>query len=261
MSIMEEVIEYYNSYDEDGRLERDNFHRVEFLTTVSLMDKYIKPGSRIFDVSAGTGRYSFYLAGKGYEVVSGDIVQKHVDMIREKNALNPLLKDISVMDARDLSRFQPESFDAVLCMGPLYHLGSRQERVNVIKECLRVLKSDGLIFAAYVNRHAVFINEMNKVDKVPHGYMDDILNKGYQDVKKAEVFCFSVPQEIEEIMTELKVDKVCNAAADGIGHMMTGRINGYSREDFDYWMNYHIRYCTDPHLLGYSLHGLFIGRK
>jgi 2-polyprenyl-3-methyl-5-hydroxy-6-metoxy-1,4-benzoquinol methylase len=56
------VRHYENEYTENTRLDRDNAHRTEFLTTVHLLDRYISPGSRVLDVGAATGKYSFYFA-------------------------------------------------------------------------------------------------------------------------------------------------------------------------------------------------------
>ncbi|MGE5528170.1 MAG: class I SAM-dependent methyltransferase [Patescibacteria group bacterium] len=38
-------------------------------------------------------------------------------------------------DARDLARFADGAFDAVLCMGPLYHLAGDDERRGCLREC------------------------------------------------------------------------------------------------------------------------------
>ncbi len=46
---------YYENYDEDGRLTSKH-GRVEFLTTVRYIEKYLTPGSRILEIGAGTGR-------------------------------------------------------------------------------------------------------------------------------------------------------------------------------------------------------------
>jgi ubiquinone/menaquinone biosynthesis C-methylase UbiE len=62
---MHKLYDYYENYCEDNRLIRDNSHKVEFITTISLLDKIIRPNSKILDVGAGTGRYSFYFGEKG----------------------------------------------------------------------------------------------------------------------------------------------------------------------------------------------------
>ena len=258
---MNKVVHYYNFYDEDGRLMRDNTHKVEYLTTLYLLEKYIKTCSIILDASAGTGRYSFYLAEKGHIVTACDIVPKHVDTINERMQSTSLLKKTFIMDARDMSMFDNESFDAVLCMGPLYHLENEIERHKVISECLRILKNDGIILIAYINRQASYLIELKKEETLQREFLDDILSKGYQSGPKSEAFYFSSSQEIESFMSDFNVEMLCNAGVDGISYILADKINRYSESDYEYWLKNHIKYCTDPYLLGYSLHGLYIGKK
>lgn len=81
---MEDVINYYNNYDEDIRLEKTNLHKIEYLTTILFLDKLLIPNPRILDVCAGTGKYSFYLETKGHAVTAVDITPKFVDIMKEK---------------------------------------------------------------------------------------------------------------------------------------------------------------------------------
>ena len=73
METLRVLTEYYSTYDEDGRL-RSKHGSVEFLTTMRYIEKYLKPGMRILEIGAGTGRYSHALAQKGYEVDAVELV-------------------------------------------------------------------------------------------------------------------------------------------------------------------------------------------
>ncbi|MBZ9634097.1 hypothetical protein [Clostridium sp. FP1] len=53
---MKSILEYYENYDEEARLIKDNAHKIEFITTMHYLDKIVKPGARILEVGAGTGR-------------------------------------------------------------------------------------------------------------------------------------------------------------------------------------------------------------
>ena len=137
------VVEYYTGYDEEGRLAR---HRTEFVATTYLLSKWMVPGSSILDVGAGTGIYSLYLASRGHDLTAVDIVPKHVSAIRSKV---PSGKDLKVSaflgDARDLSRFRDAEFDAVLCMGPIYHLDG-EDVCRALHECTRVLRNGASVW-------------------------------------------------------------------------------------------------------------------
>lgn len=258
---MDDVTSYYDSYDEDGRLSRDNVHKVEYLTSIHILDKYLDPSSSILDTCAGTGRYSFYLAEKQHVVTACDIVPKHIDIIRDRISGNQSIRETYVLDARDLSAFDDESFDAVLCMGAMYHLKDGNERRKVISECLRVLKASGILFTSYINRQAAYLMELRREEILQWKFLDDILNKGFYAGINSESFYFSSPQEVETMMSEYNMEKLCNAGVDGVSYMVSDKINGYSEADYKYWIENHLRNCTDPYLLGHSLHGLFVGRK
>ena len=57
MDMLDALKNDYESYDEDGRLRSKN-GMVEYLTTMRYVEKYLKPGMRILEIGAGTGRYS-----------------------------------------------------------------------------------------------------------------------------------------------------------------------------------------------------------
>ncbi len=61
------LADFYNHYDEDNRLALKH-GTVEFLTTMRYIEKYIRPGDRVLEIGAGTGRYSHALARQGYAV-------------------------------------------------------------------------------------------------------------------------------------------------------------------------------------------------
>ena len=105
----ERVNRTYDIFNEDARLNHSKAARVEFLTTVHYIEKYLKDGDKILDIGAGAGEYSIYFARKGYEV-----------------------------SALDLSCYADKSFDIVLLFGPLYHLKNDADKQKCISEAKRV---------------------------------------------------------------------------------------------------------------------------
>ena len=55
---------YNEACDEDTRLDAKH-RQLEFLTTDKYVQKYLKPGCRILEIGAGTGKYSLYYAKQG----------------------------------------------------------------------------------------------------------------------------------------------------------------------------------------------------
>lgn len=78
------IIDKYSNYDEDIRLFSDRGHNVEYLTTMCYIQKFLKLGSTILEIGAGTGRYSIELAKMGYDVTAVDLTPKHVEVMNSK---------------------------------------------------------------------------------------------------------------------------------------------------------------------------------
>lgn len=261
-SLEVKVKDYYEDYDEDSRLIKDNSHSIEFITTTTYIDKYISKGDKILEVGAATGRYSFYFAENGFDVTALELSEKHVDIM--KNKLNNISLNMEVVqgNALDLSRFEDETYDSILCLGPIYHLIHEEDRLRCIKECLRVLKPGGIIAVAYISKFAHFA-DMVKRNK------DDIKDEGLQNIFKTCIesndpdacFYFSTYEDIEKLMADSNVQKSTHIATDGIADMLRSSINSLTDEEFDLWMQYHLNTCENSNLIGYSKHCLYIGRK
>ena len=81
---MDYLNEYYAQYDEDGRLTRNRRGQLEFLTTMGYIQAYLKPGDRVLEVGAGTGRYSLTLAELGVEVTAVEPVRNNLEILRSR---------------------------------------------------------------------------------------------------------------------------------------------------------------------------------
>lgn len=265
---MDGIIGYYDNYDEEIRLSKDNAHRIEFLTTTHFLEKYLPSNASLLDVAAGTGAYSFYFAEMGHHVDARDITPSHVTKMEAKLSEHngPIDLTVGQGDARDLSEFQNEQYDMVLCMGPHYHLLDSRDRQKCIGECLRVLKKGGILAIAYINKYAIFTHfaHRNKRQLTP-SILDKVINKGY--ILSTDEDCFwtdayyTSPTEMADFMSVFDVEPIHFIAADGIGLILHDSINNLSNEEFDTWMAYHLKTCTESSINGLSIHGLFIGRK
>lgn len=264
---MGNVIEHYENYDEDIRLVKDKVHKIEYITTLNILKEYIKGEMNIIDVGAGTGRYSFYYAEGGNNVTAVDIVPKHINIMKEKlEQRRDLNISIKLGNATDLSEFADESFDIVLCFGPLYHIKDTQERDKCIKECLRVLKKEGILAVAYINK--LFITTMlvkqSTEKNLKEELLSDIIDNGtVKDTSDSFLInsYFFLPGEIEDYMKSFNTVKLEHVAADGIGMFLGEMINRFSDEEYEEWMKYHLKTCREPSILGCSNHGLYVCRK
>lgn len=246
---------YYESYDEEGRLFRNHCHSVERLTTLHYMNSLIPEGSRIYDGCAGTGSYAFELARAGHRVTAGDIVPHNVAIMEQKQRESPILDSILVADICSLSRFSDEAFDTVLCMGAFYHL-KPNGRKKAMMESLRILKKGGLLFVTYINGAAAVTSGMMNGSKS----MDTVL-KEYETGTPDGIFRYSSASEMEQTAEKFNVTIVKHIACDGTVYLHGGWLNQAESSEFEKYMQLHFMLCEDSHLLGYSLHGLIILQK
>lgn len=144
-------------YDQGSEKEWDRlqhpYSRLELVTTLDLITKHFPSQGTICDVGSGPGRYSMELLKKGYQVTMVDLSRELLEIAKREitRASLPPAAKVLCASATDLSELATESFDAVLLMGPLYHLLDAEERQKALKETYRLLKKGGVACIAYLS--------------------------------------------------------------------------------------------------------------
>lgn len=263
---MNYVVDSYENYREEDRLTTNNARRIEFVTTTRILDEVISEKSKILDCAAGTGIYAFWLADKGHEVTATDITPRHVDLINQTLANKKYNMNTAVLDATDMSCFDDASFDVVLNMGPFYHLITEEQREKCLKECLRVLKKDGLLVTAYIPRYYVFQYIAVSDEK----YLDAHLAKQLIEtgvLKHDDEKCFwtdtyySSKKEMESVYEKNGLKVVDHFAQDGLTPLLAKKVDTWNDAQFKIWCDYHYSVCREESVLGASNHVVIIGKK
>jgi len=148
---MTNVIDIYTEGDEDGRMIHDR-NQVEWVRSCDLLARWLPlPPAVILDVGGGPGRYAEHLMSQGHPVTLYDLVPVHVEQAAARGIA------AHVADARRLP-VADAAADAVLLMGPLYHLPERADRAEALAEAARALRPGGVLVAAALSRWArVFV--------------------------------------------------------------------------------------------------------
>jgi len=263
---MSNVVAFYNSYAEDSRLKIRRSRILEKLITLKYISKYISPLSRIADIGAGTGIYALEIANKVNSIDAVDLVQKHVDEI-DKKALSLGINNIKTIcaSATDLHMLKNDNYDMVLCLGPMYHLKNKKDRIRCLEECKRILKKDGILFVAYINK-LLAMNYYAKNKKFLNEELFFEIEKGSVEKQKGfdeflDISFFSDPEEVENEATSCDFEVINNLATDGISYFIQEQIEDMTNEQWDIYVKMHERHCEDSNSFGMSMHGLMICKK
>ena len=163
----EEIAAFYARGFERDRLAA-GAGALEFVRTQTLIERYLPDApATVADVGGGPGRYALWLAHRGYQVHLVDPVPLHLEQAKAAARLRGVtLAGVEAGDARTL-RFPDQSVDAVLLLGPLYHLTARGDRLQALAEARRVCRRGGVVIAAAISRFA------STLDGLRSGYLED----------------------------------------------------------------------------------------
>lgn len=287
----EAIIDLYARINERGRLVSDRAHRLEFETTMHLLSPHIEHhGARcldILDVGSGSGRYAIALARAGHRVTATDIVPAHLEAIADLARAEGLAPEIvglsaassgagldagaktglriACADALDLSAWPDAAFDLVLCLGPYYHLRTRALRDRCLAEARRVLRADGILALAWINRnfalawytaHGIFFDS---------NMLESLSARDYTFVSGIDAFLdnawFCAP---EDALAELRAggfEPFLAACTDGIDAFFARQLESMSAAEWDAWRTRHFATCIDPACIGAGNHGLALARR
>ena len=255
--------EFYSSYDEDSRLLQRH-GSVEFLTTMRYIEKYIKPGDRVIEIGAGTGRYSHALARQGYTVDAVELIGHNIEVFR-KNTLPSENITITQGNAFDLSTFQDSKYDITLLLGPLYHLYSIEDKRQALREAIRVTKPGGIVFAAYVISDGCLLDDgFNRGNINIAEYIEKGLIHGKTFAAKSEpedLFELVRKEDIDELMSVFPTTRLHYVASDGCALFMREAIDKMDDETFELYLQYHFATCERSDLAGVTSHSIDIFRK
>jgi ubiquinone/menaquinone biosynthesis C-methylase UbiE len=262
---MSEIASHYEQVPEDDRLN-SGFGQLELARTQELILRHLPaPPLKVLDTGGGAGVYSAWLGALGYEAHLVDLIPRHVESARRVTRI----ASANVGDARQLLA-SDNSFQAVLLLGPLYHLNQHDDRLAALREAFRVLQPNGIIFAAAICRFA------SLMDGLARGFIDDprFQNIMLQDLAngrhenptdKPEYFTtafFHRPEELYQEMLEAGFSQVEVLPIEGpMWLALNFERRWMDAPKRDQLLSFVRKIEREPDLLGVSPHLLAIGRR
>ena len=254
------VTQFYNSISEEDRLQ-DKHGQVEFCTTMKYIHEYLKPGMRVLEIGAGTGRYSLALAGEGYEVDAVELVERNIEVFRFKMQKENQVRLIQG-NAMDLSAYADETFDITLSLGPMYHLFDEKSKRKALEEAIRVTKKNGMIFIAYCMNEATMIQYCFQKETIWEDRKKGLLSEDFHwTANENDAFALMRPDEITALTKDYPVKRIKLIATDGATRYMDDIVDNMSDELFELYYKYHLSVCERQDLIGASNHTLDILQK
>ena len=268
-----EVIAFYERGDEAGRLE--SIGRLEFARTMALLKRFLPPTPAVvLDVGGGAGAYALPLARRGYEVHLVDPIALHLEQALAATDADPAAELASARngDARALPQADA-SVEAVLLLGPLYHLTEAAERKRALEEALRVLRPGGVLAAVGISRFA------STIDGILRGFL---LDPAFEPLVERDVAegqhrnpdrvphwfttaYFHRPEELEREVASAGFDVRALLAVEGPtgAHSEVGELDAWLDEPAkrEILMRTIARVGAEPSLLGASPHLMAIATR
>jgi len=257
------IVNHYSNYDEESRLTGKS-GSVEFLTTMRYIEKYIKPGDRVLEIGAATGRYSHALARQGYTVDAVELVEHNIEIFR-KNIQDGEKVSITQGNAMDLSAFPDNVYDITLLLGPLYHLYTKEDKQQAIREAIRVTKRGGVIFIAYVISDQCILHQafkfgvLNIHELIEKGMVDSITFATKSEPK--DLFELVRKEDIDDIMSAFPVTRLHYVASTGCTPFLREEVDAMDSETYELYLKYHFATCEREDLVGITSHSVDIYRK
>lgn len=261
MERIEALKGYYETHDEDARFA-SRHGSVEFLTTIHYVEKYLSPGMRILEIGAGTGRYSHYLARRGYEVDAVELMECNIEVFRANTQAGERIS-VRQGDALDLENIDDEAYDITLLLGPMYHLYTATDQKKALSEAIRVTKRGGIVFAAYCNSDLTvyqFCFGKRMIKATADGGKMDLETFKLYSVPE-DIFQLYRKEDIDGLMNGFDVTRLHYVGTDMLSHLMRKTFAELDDAEFEMYMKYHLSICEREDMVGATNHMLDIFRK
>ena len=255
------LMNYYNGYDEDGRLKNNRLGKVEYLTTRRYLDPLLAKDCKIAEIGAGTGRYSVTLAKEGYDVTAVELVQHNLDILKSKLDGSENIKTF-LGNALDLNMLDDNTYDVTLLLGPMYHLYSEEDKTKALKEAVRITKPGGHILVACCMNEATVIQYVFSCNQLKSVMDLNMITDDWKCVSEPkDLFEMVRVEDIERLNATVPVERIKLVATDGASRYIREYLEEFDEETFVKWLSYHFATCERQDLIGATNHSLDILKK
>jgi S-adenosylmethionine-dependent methyltransferase len=265
----EDVRKYYNDHvdAEDQRLDA---HPFEIPVLLHFVNRYLSPGDHIFDVACGTGRIARELLNKGYFMGLNDLSDRNVALVKERLGSHRNILFIECSDALKSQGWhhQDRKWNAIFILGPLYHMISRERRLEVLRLAREHVRPGGYVFSAFMTRIAAMVYGL-KLN--PKGILNPdgakkLWETGTDDrfVEATEWFThayFAHPEEVNPLVEQAGLEALHLAGVEGFFGERFELYHKLEEKLKRPWLDFIIKHCEDTHMIHQAKHLLSVAKN
>jgi len=260
---------YYKDPEREWhRLVNDPYRSLEFVITMHYIRKHFPSNGKVLDAGGGPGRYSIELCRIGYNVILLDISSGLIAMAKDKfksesKAVQNRLLEFVEGDIRNLSRFETNHFNAVVCLGgPLTHISNEADRITAMSELVRVTKP-GVVVCISVMGYLAMLRTviMQASDELLDSSQQKLLNQGNNRVGNM-VWHFFRADELRNLAESCGLTTLEMAGCEGISTGLPDDTNllRQNKVKWKRWLDLLLETSTEPAAVDMSEHILYLGR-
>jgi SAM-dependent methyltransferase len=280
------VARHYDQHPQSEAARLERFFPIEYAITLRYLARFVPEGAAVAEVGVGAGHYSEFLARRGCRLHLVDVSEVLLQATQKRLAdagLGAQIAGVHHASATALP-LADVSLDAVLLLGPLYHLRDLRERQGAVEEAARALKPRGIAVAAGINRIAFLRDMFRSPDAFseaffgddfvearqgfgpalrPGGFIDEYLATGNLDPQHAPPIGYAhltAAAEFRELLTA-QFEELALAGVESFTAPWQDLFVSKPAEEKAAWLDLVEATGTTPEGLAYSDHLLFVGRK
>ncbi len=253
-----------------NRLVKDTYNALEFLVTIHYLRKYLPETGKVLDAGGGPGRYALELCRAGYDVVLLDIDPTYTAFAEEKiksepeSISNRLVASV-VGDIRDLSRFNTNDFDVVLCLGgPLTYISDETERTQATSELVRVAKSGGIVCISVVGYLAMLRTVLRRhcEELITPRYWELIREGKGNNIVGDMLWHFFRASELQQLAESCGLTTLEMVGCEGLSTGLPEATNTVAEDPtkWERWVKLVLETATEPAIVDMAAHIFYIGR-
>jgi SAM-dependent methyltransferase len=254
-----------NQETEHSRLDR---HQLEFDLTGRYLNQYLPHEGTILEIGSATGKYTLELARRGYAITAVDFSKGLLEKCRENIIRQGLEKQVQFIlaDARNLGEVPRDGFDAVLIMGPLYHLVVEADRKVALRQSFDRLRDGGILFSSFISRFGLMGDLLKRnpdwIEDQPDVWSVLEQGKDSEDHPRGGFRgYFAQPREITPLHEEIGFHTLVVAGVEPAISADDESYNQLQGKHRGQWLDVLYAMSTEPSILGASRHLLYIGQK